>query len=238
VVDDGAGAAVDAGDRMALEHVGRSEQTDSRGVPQSIGRYWLRRGPQRPDRISLGERKIRSAAGDADLVGRGVALIVTSGGEPPAFAAKAATATIPIVMMMGSDPVTEGLVVSLNRPGANATGATVYAYNMESKRLGLLHEAVPAAKTIAVLVNPTSPAAELQTRDVQEAAPRLGVEVVIFNAHGTDEFESLFAAMAERKAGARRRGLLRVVPRSSVQLTISGPQVTNSKPSWSVTKRP
>jgi putative tryptophan/tyrosine transport system substrate-binding protein len=138
----------------------------------------------------------------ADLVGRAVALIATSGGEPPAFAAKAATATIPIVMMMGSDPVTEGLVVSLNRPGANATGATVYAYNMESKRLGLLHEAVPAAKTIAVLVNPASPAAELQTRDVQEAAPRLGVEVVIFNAHGTDEFESLFAAMAERKAGA------------------------------------
>jgi putative ABC transport system substrate-binding protein len=137
-----------------------------------------------------------------DLVGRRVTLIATSGGEPPAFAAKSATATIPIVMMMGSDPVKEGLVVSLNRPGANATGATVYAYNMESKRLGLLHEAVPAAKKIAVLVNPASPGAELQTGDVQEAAPRLGVEVVIFNARGADEFESLFAAMAERKAGA------------------------------------
>jgi putative ABC transport system substrate-binding protein len=138
----------------------------------------------------------------ADLVGRGVTLIATSGGEPPAFAAKVATATIPIVMMMGSDPVKEGLVVSLNRPGANATGATVYAYNMESKRLGLLHEAVPATKTVAVLVNPASPAAELQTREVQDAAPRLGVEVVIFNAHGADEFESLFGAMAERKVGA------------------------------------
>jgi putative ABC transport system substrate-binding protein len=138
----------------------------------------------------------------ADLVGRRVALIATSGGEPAAFAAKAATATIPIVMSMGGDRVKEGLVVSLNRPGANATGATVYAYNMESKRLGLLHEAVPGAKTIAVLVNPASPAAELQTRDVQEAAPRLGVEVVIFNADGAGEFESLFAAMAERKVGA------------------------------------
>ena len=138
----------------------------------------------------------------ADLVGRRVALIVTSGGEPAAFAAKAATATIPIVMVMGGDPIKEGLVVSLNRPGANVTGATVYTFNMESKRLALLHEVVPAAKTIAVLVNPASPAAELQTRDVQEAAPRLGVEVVIFNAHGADEFESLFAAMAERKAGA------------------------------------
>jgi putative ABC transport system substrate-binding protein len=105
-------------------------------------------------------------------------------------------------MVMGGDPVKEGLVVSLNRPGANVTGATVYAYNMESKRLGLLHEVVPAAKTIAVLVNPASPAADSQTREVQEAAPRLGVEVVIFNAHRADEFESLFAAMTERKAGA------------------------------------
>ena len=138
----------------------------------------------------------------ADLVGRRVALIATSGGEPPAFAAKAATATIPIVMVMGGDPVKEGLVASLNQPGANATGATVYAYNMESKRLALLHEAVPAVKIIAILVNPASPGAELQTREVQEAAPHLGVEVVIFNAHGADEFESLFAAMTERKAGA------------------------------------
>jgi putative tryptophan/tyrosine transport system substrate-binding protein len=75
---------------------------------------------------------------------------------------------------MGGDPVKERLVASLNQPGANATGATVYAYNTESKRLALLHEAVPAAKTIAVLVNPASPGAELQTREVQEAAPRLG----------------------------------------------------------------
>jgi putative ABC transport system substrate-binding protein len=138
----------------------------------------------------------------ADLVARRVALIVTGAGEPVAFAAKAATSTIPIVMVVGSDPVKEGLVVSLNRPGGNATGATVFSYDMESKRLGLLHEAVPAAKTIAVLVNPASPAAELQMREVQEAAPRLGVEVVIFNAHDAGEFESLFAAMAERKAGA------------------------------------
>jgi len=138
----------------------------------------------------------------ADLVGRRVALIATSGGEPAAFAAKAATAAIPIVMSMGGDPVKEGLVVSLSRPGANATGATVYAYNMESKRLGLLHEAVAGAKTIAILVNPTSPAAESQTREVQEAAPRLGVEVVILNAHGADEFEHLFVTMTERKAGA------------------------------------
>jgi putative tryptophan/tyrosine transport system substrate-binding protein len=86
--------------------------------------------------------------------------------------------------------------------GPNGRWCVSPRYSSESKRLGLLHEAVPAAKTIAILVNPASPAAESQTREVQEAAPRLGVEVVIFNAHGADEFESLFAAMTERKAGA------------------------------------
>ena len=105
-------------------------------------------------------------------------------------------------MVVGSDPVKEGLVVSLNRPGGNATGATVYSYNMESKRLGLLHEAVPAAKTIAVLVNPANPAVELQRPDVQEAATRLGVKVVIVDARGVGEFESLFRATAEQKTGA------------------------------------
>jgi putative ABC transport system substrate-binding protein len=138
----------------------------------------------------------------ADLVGRRVALIVTGGGEPAAFAAKAATSTIPIVMVVGGDPVKEGLVASLNRPGANATGATVFSYDMESKRLGLLHEAVPAATTIAMLVNPANPAVGLQKRDVQEAAPRLDVKILIFNARGVGEFENLFTAMTEQKAGA------------------------------------
>jgi putative ABC transport system substrate-binding protein len=138
----------------------------------------------------------------ADLVAQRVALIVAGAGEPVAFAAKAATSTIPIVMVVGSDPVKEGLVVSLNRPGGNATGATVFSYDMESKRLGLLHEAVPAAKTIAVLVNPANPAVELQRPDVQEAATRLGVKVVIVDARGVGEFESLFRAMAEQKTGA------------------------------------
>jgi putative ABC transport system substrate-binding protein len=102
-------------------------------------------------------------------------------------------------MVVGSDPVKEGL---FNRPGANATGATVFSYDMESKRLGLLHEAVPAAKIIAVLVNPANPAVELQTRDVQEGALRLGVKAVIFNARAVSEFENLFTAMAKQKAGA------------------------------------
>jgi ABC-type uncharacterized transport system substrate-binding protein len=138
----------------------------------------------------------------SDLVGRRVALIVTGGGEPAAFAAKAATSTIPIVMVVGSDPVKEGLVASLNRPGANATGTTVFSYDMESKRLGLLHEAVPAAKIIGALVNPANTAVDLQKRDLQEGASRLGVKAVIFNARSAAEFENLFTAMAEQKAGA------------------------------------
>ena len=135
----------------------------------------------------------------ADLVARSVTLIVTGGGEPAAFAAKAATSTIPIVMVGGSDPVKEGLVASLNRPGGNITGATVFSYEMESKRLGLLHEAAPAAKKIAVLLNPANPAVELQLRDVQEAAPRVGVEVITFNAKTDGEFDSVFATMAQRQ---------------------------------------
>jgi putative ABC transport system substrate-binding protein len=138
----------------------------------------------------------------ADLVARQVTLIVTGGGEPAAFAAKAATSTIPIVMVVGSDPIKEGLVASLNRPGGNITGATVFSYEMESKRLGLLQETVPAAKTIAVLFNSANPAVELQLRDVREAAPRLGIEVVTFTANAESEFEGVFAAMAQRQAAA------------------------------------
>jgi len=137
----------------------------------------------------------------ADLVARSVTLIVTGGGEPAAFAAKAATSSIPIVIVVGSDPVKEGLIQSLNRPGGNITGATVFSYQMESKRLSLLHEAAPAAKTIAVLLNPSNPAAELQLRDVREAAPRIGVEVITLNANTEGEFEGIFETMAQRRAG-------------------------------------
>jgi putative tryptophan/tyrosine transport system substrate-binding protein len=138
----------------------------------------------------------------ADLVAHRVALIATGAGEPAAFAAKGATSTIPIVMVLGGDPVKEGLVASLSRPGANITGATLFAYEMESKRLGLLHEAAPPVKNIAVLVNPGNPNVELQLRDVRETASRLGVEVIPFNAGAQEEFEGIFSAMAQRQVGA------------------------------------
>jgi putative ABC transport system substrate-binding protein len=137
-----------------------------------------------------------------DLVARGVALIASGGGEPAAYAAKAATSTIPVVMVIGDDPVQEGLVASLSRPGANITGATLFAYEMESKRLGLLHEAVPAAKTIAVLFNPANPTVASQVRDVRETAQRLGVELIVLNASAESEFEGVFAAMTQQQAGA------------------------------------
>jgi putative ABC transport system substrate-binding protein len=137
----------------------------------------------------------------ADLVARSVTLIVTGGGEPAAFAAKSATSSIPIVMVVGSDPVKEGLIHSLNRPGGNITGATVFSYQMESKRLSLLHEAAPAVKAIAVLLNPSNPAAELQLRDAREAAPHIGIEVLTFSANTESEFEGIFATMAQRQAG-------------------------------------
>jgi putative ABC transport system substrate-binding protein len=138
----------------------------------------------------------------ADLVAQRVALVATGAGEPAAFAAKGATSKIPIVMVLGGDPVKEGFVASLSRPGANITGATLFAYEMESKRLGLLHEAVPTAKNIAVLVNPGNPNVELQLRDVRETASRLGVEVIPFNAGAQEEFEGIFSTMAQRQVGA------------------------------------
>ena len=138
----------------------------------------------------------------ADLVSQPVALILTGGGERPAFVAKAATTTIPIVAVIGSDPVKNGLVASLNRPGGNITGATVFSSEMESKRLGLLHEMVPSAKTIAALFNPSNGGVELQLNDVRSAAPKLGVEVITFTATDEDEFEGIFATLKQRQVNA------------------------------------
>jgi putative ABC transport system substrate-binding protein len=138
----------------------------------------------------------------ADLVARRVTLIVSAGGEPAAFVAKAATSTIPIVIVTGGDPVKEGLVAALSRPGGNITGATLFSYEMESKRLGLLHEAVPTAKSIAALFNPANPNLELQLRDVRGVAPTMGVEAVTYTTNVESEFEDIFAKIAQRRLGA------------------------------------
>jgi ABC-type uncharacterized transport system substrate-binding protein len=116
----------------------------------------------------------------ADLVRRQVAVIAATGGVQTTLAAKAATTDIPIVFTMGNDPVKIGLVASLNRPGGNLTGVNLFITQMEGKRLGLLHELLPTAALIGVLLNPTSgTAAERQLKDVEEAASAIGQQIHI-----------------------------------------------------------
>ena len=136
----------------------------------------------------------------AELVRRQVA-VVFAGGPPAARAAKAATATIPIVFTTGDDPVKDGLIASLNRPGGNATGINVIAAELEAKRLGLLHELVPTAVRIGVLLNPTNPNFETQSRDVQAAAARAG-QIHLLNASSEDEIDAAFATLVNQGAGA------------------------------------
>jgi putative ABC transport system substrate-binding protein len=138
----------------------------------------------------------------ADLVRRQVAVLVTTGGDPPALAAKAATSTIPIVFGIGSDPVRAGLVASLNRPGGNLTGVTVMSYALEAKRMGLLAELAPGSKIFAALINPNSPAAEMQERDLRTAGQAIGRQVVVFRAANDQEFETAFAGVVRDKADA------------------------------------
>jgi putative ABC transport system substrate-binding protein len=119
-----------------------------------------------------------------------------------ARAAKQGTKTIPIVFSIGEDPVTTGLVDSLNRPGGNITGVYQFTTGLEAKRLGLLHEMVPKAATMAVLINPNFSAAEAQLRDVQEAAARLGVQLVVLRANTESDFNAAFATLVQQRAGA------------------------------------
>jgi putative tryptophan/tyrosine transport system substrate-binding protein len=137
----------------------------------------------------------------ADLVRRQVSVIV-SGGGPVVLAAKAATTTIPIVFTAGADPVGLGLVASLRRPGGNITGVYHFASGLEAKRLDLLHEIVPKVTTIAVLVNPNYSDAENQLRDVQEAAARLGVQLVVVRANAENDFDAEFSTVVQQRSGA------------------------------------
>jgi putative ABC transport system substrate-binding protein len=138
----------------------------------------------------------------AELVRRQVTLIVTVGGEVSASAAKAATATIPIVFNIGHDPVKSGLVASLGRPGGNATGVNIFTTELAAKRLGLLHDVLPAAALIAVLVNPDFPPAEANAMEAENAARAVGKEVKVLKARNAAEIEDSFAAMAQLRAGA------------------------------------
>jgi putative tryptophan/tyrosine transport system substrate-binding protein len=137
----------------------------------------------------------------AELVARQVAVIV-AGPVPAAHAAKAATATIPIVFTIGGDPVHSGLVASLNRPGGNVTGVTFFTSALEPKRLELLREVNPNAAVIAMLVNPKSPDSETQVRDVRAAAHTIRQQIVVLNASSERDIETAFAALVQNRADA------------------------------------
>jgi putative tryptophan/tyrosine transport system substrate-binding protein len=139
----------------------------------------------------------------ADLIRREVTVIVAVTGTPPVLAAKAATTTIPIVFVTAGDPVALGLVASLNRPGGNLTGVATLTVQLGPKQLEMLHELVPTATIIALLVNPTNPTnAETLSRDLQAAAHTLGLQLHVLHASTERDFDTVFATLSRLRAGA------------------------------------
>jgi putative tryptophan/tyrosine transport system substrate-binding protein len=128
--------------------------------------------------------------------------MIVAGDGPSALAAKSATTTIPIVFNTGIDPVQVGLITSLARPGGNLTGVNLIPGPLQAKQLGLLHELVPVAKTIAVLINPNNANAVRDAATVQEAARAIGVQILLARAIVESDFEKVFASLAGERAGA------------------------------------
>jgi putative ABC transport system substrate-binding protein len=168
--------------------LGEAGVVEGRNV--AIQYHWVEEGQY--DRLS-------TAA--ADLVDRSVAVIFAAP-IPAALAAKAATATIPIVFAIGSDPVESGLVASLNRPGGNITGVGFLAVALGSKRLDLLRGLAPKIDTIALLVNPYNPNAEPQTKDTQAAAAALGLHLHVLRASSQDNLDMAFKTLVQQRVGA------------------------------------
>src|SRR6516162_2489931 len=138
----------------------------------------------------------------AELVEKHVSVLVATGGEPAALAAKSATSTIPIVFAVGGDPIKLGLVASYNRPGGNATGANILAAEMDGKRLGLLHEMMPNASHVGVLLNPNFPAYAEQLNDLQHAARMAHLDVEVLHANTDGEIEAAFAISSRKRVEA------------------------------------
>jgi putative ABC transport system substrate-binding protein len=137
----------------------------------------------------------------AELVRQRVAVLVAVGGEDSALAAKAATTTIPTVFLVARDPVITGLVASLSRPGGNATGVNLYGAELSTKRLGLLHDLVPTASVIGLLLNPGYLTAEAEVREVEAAARKIGCQILLLKAGNDSEIDAAFAGMRARIGG-------------------------------------
>jgi putative ABC transport system substrate-binding protein len=153
---------------------------------------------------SAEDRHDRLPALVAELIRRRAAVIV--GNTPSALAAKAATATVPIVFTTGSDPVRDGLVASFNRPGGNVTGVAFLVSLLGAKRLELLRQVVPKGTTIAHLVNPNSPNTEADRREVQAAAQAVGQQLLVLDVSSDRDIEAAFATLVQRGAGALQAG--------------------------------
>jgi ABC-type uncharacterized transport system substrate-binding protein len=157
----------------------------------------------------------------ADLVVRQVAVIAALGGTPAVLAAKAATAKIPIVFITGADPVQFGLVSSLSRPGGNLTGVAALTSTLAPKLLELLHETVPSAPLVALLINPKNPNAETDRRSVKSAADTTRQQILVLSASTESELDDAFAALAQQHAGSvlvQSDGLFNDRPREIVAL--------------------
>ena len=150
----------------------------------------------------------------AELLERHVTVIFAGGGTEPARAVMTASKTIPIVFVSAADPVELGFVASLNRPGANVTGVSLLGSALEAKRLELLHELVPKTSAIAVLVDTNYPAVKIQTREVQEAAARLGLKVIMLAVASDEDVQAAFTTAAQQQVGAI---LIAQSPRSGVE---------------------
>src|SRR5829696_94743 len=169
----------------APEQPVRGGLPDGGGGPQEGTRGGrLRRAGKRPHRVSLGGRTLRPAARRlaAELVRRHVSVLATTGGIVSALAAKEATSVVPIVFTVGDDPVRHGLVGSLNRPGGNATGVVIMAADLGSKRLELVHEMVPSASHVVILVNPANPNMNAQAGGLRDTASKLGLRLTVLSA--------------------------------------------------------
>jgi putative tryptophan/tyrosine transport system substrate-binding protein len=186
-----AGVADTSAGRVAAFRKGLSEAGYAEGQNVLVEYHWLEGDYERLPAVV------------ADLVQRRVAVIATPGSQPATLAAKAATAMIPIVFSVGEDPVKPGLVVSLARPGGNATGINFFGSEVVAKRLGLLHDLVPKAVRIAVLINPANTAvAEATLRDIPEAARALGLQIQVLNASTNREIEAAFAILVRDRTDA------------------------------------